>query len=73
VTELLEGFQYDKIEGDYKYLVKMPMDSVTEEHVAKIVKEKEDTDRELEVLIATTIEAMWLSELDTLEKMIVKK
>jgi DNA topoisomerase-2 len=73
VTELLDGFQYDKIEGDYKYLVKMPMDSVTEEHVAKIVKEKEDTDRELEVLIATTIEAMWLSELDTLEKMIVKK
>ena len=73
VTELLEGFQYDKIEGDYKYLVKMPMDSVTEEHVAKIVKEKEDTDRELDVLIATTIEAMWLSELDTLEKMIVKK
>lgn len=73
VTELLEGFQYDKIEGDYKYLVKMPMDSVTEEHVAKIVKEKEDTDRELEILIATTIEAMWIGELDTLEKMIMKK
>jgi DNA topoisomerase-2 len=64
VTELLSGMKFDLIEGDYKYLIKMPMDSVTEEHVAKIVKEKADTERELEVLLATTLEQMWMKELD---------
>ena len=64
VTELLSGMKFDLIEGDYKYLIKMPMDSVTEEHVAKIVKEKADTEHELEVLLATTLEQMWMKELD---------
>jgi DNA topoisomerase-2 len=67
VVELLEGMKYDKIEGEYKYLVKMPMDSVTEEHVAKILKEKADTDAELATLIATSPEQIWLRELDTFE------
>ena len=67
VVELLEGMKYDKIEGDYKYLVKMPMDSVTEEHVAKILKEKADTDAELATLIATSPEQIWLRELDAFE------
>jgi DNA topoisomerase-2 len=72
VVEMLEGFRYDKIEGDYKYLIKMPMDSVTEEHVAKIVQEKADTERELEALLGTTVEQIWLRELEQLEKEMTK-
>jgi DNA topoisomerase-2 len=72
VVEMLEGFHYDKIDGDYKYLIKMPMDSVTEEHVAKIVQEKADTERELETLLATTVEQIWLRELEQLDKEMMK-
>jgi len=68
VDELLESMKYDRLDGDYKYLVKMPMDSVTEENVAHILKEKENTETELQILIATTIDQMWLKELDILEK-----
>ena len=68
VVEMLEGFKYDRLEGDYKYLIKMPMDSVTEEHVAKIVQEKVDTERELEILLATTVEQIWLRELEQFDR-----
>jgi len=44
------------------------MDSVTEENVASIMKEKADTEQELEKLKATTLATMWLGELDHLEK-----
>jgi DNA topoisomerase II len=66
VTALLEGMNFAKIEGDYKYLVKMPMDSVTDENVSSIMKEQADTELELEKLRKTTLEKMWLGELTTL-------
>ena len=68
VTELLEGMKFDKIDDDYKYLVKMPMDSVTDENVTAIMKEKDDTQMELTVLTNTTLEQMWLGELATFKK-----
>jgi DNA topoisomerase-2 len=68
VTALLNGLGFDLLDGDYKYLIKMPMDSVTEENVASIMKEKTDTEAELEALKAKTLEQMWLEELDALEK-----
>jgi DNA topoisomerase-2 len=71
VTALLSGMKFDLLEGDYKYLIKMPMDSVTEENVANIMKEKSDTEAELEALKSKTLEKMWLDELDQLEKQYV--
>ena len=68
VMEMLEAMTFDKIDGDFKYLVKMPMDSVTNENVANILKEKETTESELAALIATTLEKMWLNELDVFDK-----
>jgi len=68
VTELLTKKQYATIDGDFKYLIKMPMDSVTEENVTSIMKEKETTETELDTLKKTTVEKMWLGELNTLEK-----
>jgi DNA topoisomerase-2 len=68
VTELMDSRKFDKLEGDYKYLIKMPMDSVTQENVQSILKEKEETEKELSILTATTLEKMWLSELDEFER-----
>ena len=65
---MLEEKEYDKIDGDeeYKYLVKMPMDSVTEENVDRLLKEKGNKEAELEIIKKTTINQMWLSELEAL-------
>ena len=68
VTELLTNKQYATIDGDFKYLIKMPMDSVTEENVTNIMKEKETTEQELDTLTKTSVEKMWTVELNTLEK-----
>jgi DNA topoisomerase-2 len=67
VTDLLIARGFVKIDGDFKYLIKMPMDSVTEENVAKILQEKAETERDLDILIKTSLEEMWLKELDVFE------
>ena len=68
VVELLQGLKFDTLDGDYKYLVKMPMDSVTQENVEQIVKEKGEAETELATLLATSLETIWLSELNKLER-----
>jgi hypothetical protein len=45
----------------------MPMDSVTNENVAKLKRERDDTKTELDVLVETTLEQMWMKELEALE------
>jgi hypothetical protein len=52
----------------------MPMDSVSEENIKKILKEKENKELELSLLMKKSIQQIWLEELDTLkEKYIVFK
>ena len=68
VTDLLTTNGFVTIDGDFKYLIKMPMDSVTEENVERILKEKGDAETELDTLQKTKLETMWLSELNTLHK-----
>ena len=50
----------------------MPMDSVTLENVDKLRKERDDVMKELEVLRQTTLEQMWMRELETLEEKYVQ-
>lgn len=68
VSKLLKDKSYNVIDDDedFKYLVKLPMDSVTEENVAKLLKEHGDKVAELEVVKSRTIQQMWSGELDTL-------
>lgn len=68
IVKMLEDKGYDKIDDDedYKYLVKMPMDSVSEENVARIMMERDNKSSELEMLKAKTISQIWLEELDNL-------
>ena len=70
VCAMLKTKKYDTIndDEDYKYLVKMPMDSVTEENVDKLNKEHSTKQKELTAIEATTIQEMWSSELDSLRE-----
>jgi DNA topoisomerase-2 len=74
VISMLEEKDYDKIENDeeYKYLVKMPMDSVTEENVEKLLKDKGNKETELETIKNTTVYQMWKTELDGLKDLYIE-
>jgi len=69
VVELLDERGYDKLEEDdtYGYLVKLPMNSVTEENVSKLLTEKNKKTDELATLNTTTETEMWFRELDELQ------
>jgi DNA topoisomerase-2 len=68
VQELMVARKFDMFDGDYKYLIKMPMDSVTEENVASILADRDAAQKELDKLMATTLTQMWLTELDVLDR-----
>ncbi len=70
VIELLKSKNYDVIDNDeeYKYLRTMPIDSVEEENVAKLLNEKGTKEMELEILKNKSIEQMWQEELSELNK-----
>jgi DNA topoisomerase-2 len=74
VTDMLVQKGYSTIDDDeeFRYLVKMSMDSVTEENVDKINKERADKENELHIVESTTIQQMWLHELSMLEEEYLK-
>lgn len=75
VIQLLKDRGYDLIfedQDEYSYLRKMPIDSVIEENYNKLLKEKEEREKQLKILIETTIESMWLSELDEINSNYLK-
>jgi DNA topoisomerase-2 len=58
VISMLESKGYDRMDEDdakrdYKYLTKMPMDSVTEENVARLRREHGDKTQELDIVKST--------------------
>ena len=71
---MLKDKQYNIIDDDkeYKYLTKMTMDSVTEENVEKLFKEKGEKEKELETIKTTSINQMWSSELDNLKSLYIE-
>jgi DNA topoisomerase-2 len=74
VVSMLSGKGYDIMDDDedYKYLTKMPMDSVTEENVIKLEKEHGKKEFELKRIQEMTIQEMWLTELDELVEQYTK-
>ena len=68
IFTILTNFKFDLGEnGDFNYLIKMPMDSVSKENVEKLMKEHEQKKAELETIKAQTLEEMWLKELEELK------
>ena len=68
ITEMLVSRKYDMIDDDtdFKYLTKMSMDSVTEENVEKLASQYTQKQKELAAVESTTIQRMWMNELDAL-------
>ena len=69
IIQMLKDKDYDTIDNDadYKYLLKMSMDSVTEENVQKLTNDHDSKTEQLQDVMATSIQEMWLRELDCLE------
>ena len=74
VIQLLKDTGYDVLDGDeeYKYLREMRLSMVEEENYTKLMEELENKRKELDTLKKTTIEQMWLRELNDLEKALAK-
>jgi DNA topoisomerase-2 len=70
VIQMLNDKKYSVMNDDveFKYLTKLPLDSVTEENVERLNKEHADKVSELDYVKTTTTSQMWLTELDVLEK-----
>ena len=58
----------ENITNEYNYLVNMPIYTFTKEEIDKLMKEKEDLENELSVLMNKTIKEIWLDELKLFEK-----
>ena len=70
IQTILTEHKYAKIDGDeeYKYLVKMPMDSVTDENVKHLLSERDSKRAQHKQLTDTSIQALWTRDLDELEQ-----
>ena len=74
ILNMLAEKQFDKMDddNDYKYLLKMSMDSVSDENVNKLMQEKGSKESKLHDIEKTSIEKMWLNDLEELERNISK-
>jgi DNA topoisomerase-2 len=76
MVQILKDRNYDMQQGDdcdsgstgYKYLLKLPMDSVSEENVEKLRTEKEKKEKELAYLESKTTQNLWQDDLAELEE-----
>ena len=75
LTSMLQSKGYDLVENDdqYKYLLRLPMDSVSEENVQKLLKEKGQKEAHHSMLEGTSIEQLWLADLAELRTEYVKQ
>ena len=63
----LEADGFAPIDGGFDHLLKMPFSSATAELLAKLAKDREEAEANLEALDKTTIHQLWDRELDDLE------
>jgi DNA topoisomerase-2 len=74
IIQLLMAKKYDTIDNDdeYKYLRIMPIDSVSEENINKLLQERDNKQNELQILKSTTEKHMWRRELSELSNEYIK-
>ena len=71
IVELLKASGLEELEGDFSYLLQLPMLSVSSEKVAAITQEMEELADKARVLEGTTVEQMWASDLTELRSALV--
>jgi DNA topoisomerase-2 len=79
IDSMLERMKFDRngetsdpstsVSGNYNYLIKMPMDSVSQENVEKLMQEHGAKQTELEKIEMAKVEELWLAELNNLKQL----
>ena len=72
IYQILQSKQYNLIDDTYNYLIKMPMDSVTQENIDKLINQHNEAQANLTKIQNTTIQDMWKNELIELKKYLQK-
>jgi len=72
ITALLQSQGLEEIDGGFGYLVSLPLISLSKEKVDKLMQEMDELAHEAKALEGTTVEAMWLSELEALKAALTK-
>lgn len=67
IDYLLSSNGLHKVDDMYDYLIKMPMNSVSQENIDKLLKEKGENEKHLIQLQSTSVQTMWLEELNEFE------
>lgn len=67
---IAKGYAMVNDDVEFKYLIKMPMDCVSEENVEKLMKQKGEKELELKRYQKMKPTQLWLSELNELEKLL---
>ena len=65
---VLKTKTYAEHDGGYDYLLKMPMDGVTDEKVVALLHERDAKQRDYDDLIQTSAAELWMRDLDALER-----
>ena len=68
INAMLSSMNFDRIEDSFDYLIKLPMNTVSKENVDKLMNEKANVEVELAKLEQTTIQQIWLNELEKFER-----
>lgn len=66
----LQKNEFKMVSDSYDYLLKMPVTSFTEEMLEKLQKEIDDISGRLEDVKKTSVEQMWLNDLDDVEEVV---
>ena len=73
IVEMLREKKYDmKDDDNYEYLIGMPMKSVSQENIERLEKEVDKKKYELEQILKTKKEKLWINELETLKEKYVE-
>jgi DNA topoisomerase II len=68
INEMMTEKQFNQVEDSFNYLIKMSMDSVSEENVDKLKKEYKEKQEQLKLLESMKINDIWFQDLLKLEK-----
>jgi len=68
INKMLSDMKFEHIDDSFDYLIKLPMNTVSKENVEKLLNEKNNMEREMLELEQTSIQRIWLKELEIFER-----
>jgi hypothetical protein len=67
IDTLMETHSFDEIDDSFDYLIKIPMNSVSKENIDKILNDEANKKAELQTLVETSLNKLWLNDLAEFE------